>query len=208
MATVRISDKLISEVVGNIGNLYRRFIEDIEKQKPDIGDDLYTLVYGAHQLTMERLPVCFFNKSDRLDVSTVGERKFMVSFKMSSVRLLGRSHPENEHVETSDYGNKLVIHRTPQTDEMVNVVLSWREQIDITIKKREAAQGAIRSLLKSFASLPPAIKAFPPIVDLLPADTRKKIEVPQHRLSSVQMELNPALKQLATDIALDKLINR
>jgi hypothetical protein len=49
---------------------------------------------------------------------------------------------------------------------------------------------------------------FPPLVDLLPPEIRRKIEVPQHRLSSVEMEINPDLKRLARDIALHKILNR
>jgi len=63
-------------------------------------------------------------------------------------------------------------------------------------------------VLKTNKSLAPAIKAFPPLVDLLPAVTRIKIDVPQHRLSSVQMELDPHLKRLAAGIALKKMLNR
>ena len=73
---------------------------------------------------------------------------------------------------------------------------------------RSNATASVRRVMRANKSLAPAIKAFPPLVDLLPEVTRKKIDVPQHRLSSVQMELDPHLKRLAADIALDKLINR
>jgi len=73
---------------------------------------------------------------------------------------------------------------------------------------RENGQKAVREILKRYVSLPPAIKAFPPLVELLPAAARGKTDVPQHKLTSAEMELNPHLKQLATDIALSKFLNR
>lgn len=205
---VRISDRLIGEVAGNISEVYRWFIEDVEKQKPDVGDRIYELLYGSYLSRMQDLPETFFRRMDRVEVKYVAGEPLGYSFKLSSVKLAAYGHPPGDNVEASDYGEKVNIKRTPLTEEIVDAILSWHKQKTELYEVRNNATQAVKRVMKGFASLAPAIKAFPPLVDLLPAATRLKMEVPQHRLSSVQMELDPHLKRLASDIALKKMLNR
>lgn len=205
---VRISDKLIGEVAGNISDLYKYFAEDIEKHKPDVGDRIYELLYGPYLSRMQDLPETFFRKFDRIETRFVGEEILGYSFKFSSVKLGAYSHPPGDNVEVSDYGDKVNIKRTPYTEEIIDAILSWHKQKTDIYEVRNNATQAVRRVLREHKSLAPAIKAFPPLVDLLPAVTRIKIDVPQHRLTSALMELDPHLKRLASDLALKKMLNR
>lgn len=205
---VRISDKLIGEVTGNISDLYKYYVEDVEKQKPDVGDRIYELLYGPYLSQMQQLPATFFRRMDRIETRFVGEEILGYSFKLSSVKLGAYGHPPGDNVEVSDYGDKVNIKRTPYTEEIIDAIASWHKQKQELYEVRNQATDAVRRVMRANKSLAPAIKAFPPLVDLLPAATRIKIDVPQHRLSSVQMELDPHLKRLAADIALKKMLNR
>lgn len=205
---VRVSEKLLGEVSGNISDVYHWFIEDIEKQKPDVGDRIYELLYGPYLSRMEQLPETFFRKMDRIETRFVGSENLGYFFKLSSMRMGSYTHPPGDHVEASDYGEKVNIKRTSCTEEVVDAILSWHKQkMDIYEVRGKAIQ-AVRRVLREHKSLAPAIKAFPPLVDLLPVATRAKIDVPQHRLTSALMELDPHLKRLAADIALKKMLNR
>ncbi len=204
--TVRISDKLSGQVTEAIMIVYRKFIEDAEKEKPDVGDRLYEIIYGPHRSAMDSLPASFFRRLDRIDISHAGDRQLATSFKLSSVQLAAYNHPSGEYIAYTQ-GDRVGINRTPVTEDIVDAILSWRQRIDELYFARDGAMKAVRNVLKRHASLPPAIKMFPPLVDLLPPEIRKKIEVPQHRLSSVEMEINPDLKRLARDIALKKMLN-
>ncbi len=207
--TVRISDKLTGQVMDSIGTLYRKKLEALDKQKPDVGDRLFDLIYGPHIHAMELLPVCFFRNFDRIDVGQIDGKKWTVSFKLSANRRGSYSHPQNENIGIDGYSSdRIALIRTPQTEEIVDAILAWRKQIDDVMVVRENGQKAVKSVIKNYVSLPPIIKMFPPIIDLIPPEVRKKIDVPQHRLSSAAMELNPDLKQLAVDIAIDKMLNR
>jgi len=206
--TVRISDKLTTMVIENISSLYRKKLEELDKQKPDVGDRLYEIIYGPYIADMERLPEGFLRKINRFETKRVGDEPHAIFFDLTSHRLSAWSHPVNEHVTSSGYGDKLDIKRTAVTEEIVDAILSWRQKIGDLMVIRENGQKAVRGILKRHASLPPAIKAFPPLIDLLSPEVRKKVDVPQHKLTSVEMELNPHLKQLATDIALNKFFNR
>lgn len=205
---VRISEKLIGEVAGKINDLYSKLAQEIEKQKPDVGDRIYELLYGPYLSQMQQLPNTFFRKFDRIETRFVGEEILGYSFKLSSHKLGSYSHPPGDNVEVSDYSDKVNIKRTPYTEDIIDAIISWHKQKQDIYEVRNNATTSVRRVMRANKSLAPAIKAFPPLVDLLPAVTRLKVEVPQHRLSSVQMELDPHLKRLAADIALDKLINR
>lgn len=206
---VRISDKLIGAVSGNVYDIYKGYIDDIEKQKPDVGDRIYELLYGPYLSRMQDLPETFFRKLDRIDVKNVAGEPLICSFKFSSLKLGSYSHPSGDNVEGSErHSDKVNINRTPYTEDIVDAILSWRKQKTDITDIRNKAQAAIKCVLKANKSLAPAIKAFPPLVDLLPVETRMKMEVPQHRLTSALMELDPDLKRLATDIALKKMLNR
>jgi hypothetical protein len=206
---VRISDKLIAQAVEKIGLLYRKQLEAHDKVKPDVGDRLFELIYGPHRHAMELLPDCFFRRFDRIEVGQIDGKKYSVNFKLSSVRMGSYTHPTSSDIGVDGYSSdRIALNRTPQTEEIVDAILAWRDQINVISETRDKGQRAVKEILKRYASLPPAIKAFPPLVDLLSPEVRRKIEVPQHRLSSVEMELNPALKKLAADIAIDKILNR
>ena len=206
---VRISDRLIGEVAGNISDLYRYFAEDIEKHKPDVGDRIYELLYGPYLSRMQDLPETFFRKLDRIDVKFVVEEPLGYSFKLSSVRLGSYTHPPGDNVEGSEkHSDKVNIKYTKYTEDLCGAILSWHKQKTDVYEVRNSATQAVRRVLREYKSLAPAIKAFPPLVDLLPAATRQKIDVPQHRLTSALMVLDPDLKRLASDLALKKMLNR
>lgn len=205
--TVRISDKLSAQVTDNIMVVYRKFIEDAEKEKPVVGDRLYEIMYGPHLPAMNSLPASFFRRLDRIDISYAGDKQLNTSFKLSDIKLSAYTHPSGEYIECTQ-GDRVGINRTPVTEDIVDAIISWRQRIDELYTARDGAIKAVRNVFKKYASLPPAIKTFPPLVDLLPSEIRRKIEVPQHRLSSVEMEINPDLKRLARDIAIHKILNR
>lgn len=206
---VRISDKLIGEVAGNISDIYRWFIEDIDKQKPDVGDRIYELLYGPYLSRMEQLPATFFRKFDRIEVKDVAGEFLGYSFKFSSLKLGAYTHPPGDNVEGSEkHSDRVNIKRTPYTEELCDAILGWHRQKQDIFDVRTNVTLAVRRVMREHKSLAPAIKAFPPLVDLLPAATRAKIDVPQHRLTSALMELDPALKRLASDLALKKMLNR
>jgi hypothetical protein len=207
--TVRISDKLTAMVIENISSLYRKKLEELDKQKPDVGDRLFELIYGPHRHGMELLPKCFFRRFDSIEVGQIDGVKWLIRFKLSTVMLGSYSHPTNETIGLDGYSSdRVALTRTPQTEEIIDAILEWKGKIQTVGEVRMNAQGAVKGILKSYVSLPPAIKAFPPLIDLLSPEVRKKVDVPQHKLTSVEMELNPHLKQLATDIALNKFLNR
>jgi hypothetical protein len=205
---VRISDKLIGEVVGNISGLYKYYTDDIDKQKPDVGDRIYELLYGPYLSRMEDLPETFFHKIDRIEVKDVAGGNLGCVFKLSSTRLGSLTHPPGDNVGSSDTRFDAVnIKRTPYTEEIVDAILGWHRQKQDILEVRINSTLAVKRVMREHKSLAPAIKAFPPLVDLLPAATRLKVEVPQHRLMSALMELDPHLKRLASDIALKKMLN-
>ena len=206
---VRISDRLIGEVAGNISDLYKYFAEDIEKHKPDVGDRIYELLYGPYLSRMQDLPETFFRKLDRMEVKAVAGEHLGYSFKLSSVRLGAYTHPPGDNVEGFEkHSDKVNIKYTKYTEDLCGAILSWHKQKTDIYEVRNNATQAVRRVLREHKSLAPAIKAFPPLVDLLPAATRQKIDVPQHRLTSALMELDPDLKRLASDLALKKMLNR
>lgn len=206
---IRISDKLISEVAGNISNLYRYFLDEIEKQRPDVGDRIYELLYGPYLSRMEQLPDTFFRRLDRVEVRSIDGKPFGYPFKLSSDKFGSYTHPPGDNVECAEtFSDKVNIKRTPYTEDIVDAILSWDKQKQDLLDVRTQAVQAIKRLLRSNKSLAPAIKAYPPLVDLLSPETRVKIDVPQHRLTSALMELDPDLKRLASDIALKKILNR
>ena len=207
--TVRISDKLTAQVVESIGMIYRRKLEDHDKLKPQVGDRLFELIYGPHRDTMELLPECFFRRFDSITVERFDDLKWTTTFKLSTIMRGAYSHPDSSDIASAGFGgDRVYVKRTPQTEDIIDSVLAWRGQMLAIGEVRENSQKAVRDILKRHASLPPAIKTFPPLVDLLPPEVRRKIEVPQHKLTSAEMELNPHLKQLATDIVLHKILNR
>lgn len=208
MTTVRISDKLRSAVDRSIRDLYRRFLVQIEKTKPDVGDEVYAIMYEQHLSNMALLPECFFRAHYDIDVRRIDGCDVCIRLPLSEKRLGSFNLPSNEHIERDDYHDRVIIERTARTEHIVDALLAWVAEKDAIAQQCDAAQAAVRGILEKHKSLPPAIKDFPPLVEFLPKEVKSKVSVPQHRLSSVTMELTPALKELATRVALDKLLNR
>lgn len=207
--TVRISDKLKSEIASAVHGRFKAQIDAAQKAKPDVGDEIYNLIYGPYIEDMDRLPDGFLHTVTSICVSRVGGRPVTTDFALSSKRRIALRNPISEgFAAPTGYSDRMVIYRTERTAHIVDQVFAWQDDIKAVMDARDAAQSAVRGILARFASLPPAIKAFPPLVDLLPSEVRKKIDVPQHRLSSIEMEINPHLKNLATIIAVQKILNR
>lgn len=204
MSVVRISEKLILSVGDRVTYIYKQKKDEVAKQKPNVGDALFDLIHEPYIDTMKQLPDCFFRNYNEVTINGIEDTECILSFRLSSTRLGSLGFPSSEHLSAERYSDKVNIKRTHRTEEIIDAIQRWRAEMELVSTQRDGSITAIRSLLRKHKSLPPAIKDFPPLVELLPTKTKNKTSVPQHRLSSVTMELNPALKQLAADIAIEK----
>lgn len=203
---IRISDKLKTEVANAIDRVYGASMQAAMADKPDLGDTLYRLMYEPHFESMSRLPLEFFRHMDKLEVQKVDGLDITIDFKLSNKKLMGWKHPVSDSFKEGTYGDKITIYLTEETEEIVNTIKAWWDVRGGVVTTREASKKEVKRVMDSFKSLAPAIKMFPPLVELLPHDVRRKIDVPMDRLSSASMELNPVLKKLSTDLAVRKMM--
>lgn len=203
---IRLSEKLKNEIIVNVNRTYGDDLDAVNRDKPDLGDTIYEILYGKHLEYMSKLPETFFRRKKELEVRNIEGKFSGISFTLSSKRPFAFTHPKEGPVRDAGYSDKIDIDRAPETEDILNRINEWQDRKKAVVAIRDAAAASVRRLLSRNKSLAPVTKDFPPVVELLPYDVRKKVSVPQHKLSSVIMELDPALKELATRIAMRKLL--
>ena len=195
MATVRFSQQLQDDIVKNAKRMFDDNIEQAKKNYPkDWGKKLYDSLFSADiQAKMNALPDGFFEKVERLDITGFKNAPEDVwqtahtkvdTWKHVSLRLQLPSPlpfpPKNEWQKAIDSGYYMDYSRCEI--DYHNEKFEWLHEpfkkytqgiFNAEAKKDEFVAG-VKSIVTTYTTLAPALKAWQPLWDLLPDDAKER----------------------------------
>jgi hypothetical protein len=175
MATVRITKELTEQITQNARAKFSDRIKAVEATAPvGWGDFIYETLLGKHIPLMEQLPEEFFDARDKLVVNRVGGQGVNLNFTLSShKRWPKRLHP-NELAEENYYGGALILKDDLVWGELYAEVIAWKERCAVIRKQAEEFTEGVTKVLGAYSTLSPALKAWPPLWELVPEWAKNK----------------------------------
>lgn len=169
MATVRISAALVTSITTLARSKMRPAVDKALHQRPDDiwGQTIYDTLFGEVRPILDQLPSCWKNNAAGIEVKQFGEVNRSHSFPIVSQPWpFGPfSTPLAKRVA---YGGRLELRQHPAWEELFAVMGEYFGRIDAAEQREIEFVTMVRKLLEAHSTLSPALKAWPPLWDLIP----------------------------------------
>jgi hypothetical protein len=175
MATVRITKELTEQITGNARAKFADRIKAVEATAPvGWGDYIYEKLFGKYIPLMEQLPEEFFDAADKIAVQRIGGQVVNLHFTLSSRKRWPKRLPADAPAEVNYYGGALILKDDLMWGELYAEVVAWKDKCAAIRKQAEEFTEGVSKILASYSTLSPALKAWPPLWELVPEYTKNK----------------------------------
>lgn len=175
MATVRITKELTEQITDNARAKFADRIKAAEATAPvGWGDYIYEKLFGRYIPLMEQLPEEFFDVADKIAVQRVGGQAVNLHFTLSSRKRWPKRLPADAPAEVNYYGGALILKDDLMWGELYAEVVAWKDKCAAILKQAGEFTEGVSKILASYSTLSPALKAWPPLWELVPEHTKNK----------------------------------
>ncbi len=187
MATVRFSQELKDRIFRNARQMFEKRITAAEEARPDQswGMRIYNELFGEYAAALNNVPLGFTRTTGEFNVQRVGEQSAgSIGFTMTTpVPWPDRLHMVTDKA-TVTYSQTLCLVYPEDADgnrmdnalwdEFAAECKRWRDGIESIKRKQNEFVSQVAVLLNNYSTLAPALKAWPPLWDLIPEDVKNK----------------------------------
>tara|TARA_R110000787_G_scaffold229803_1_gene337344 strand:- start:1048 stop:1710 length:663 start_codon:yes stop_codon:yes gene_type:complete len=198
MATVRFSDQLRGEIVSNAKKLIRSQQADTTEAPKHWGPMIYDGMFMDTINAMNAMPDNYFKTGSDIDISGIhwenGER---IEQRMSLDIPSNSRFPAGVATDThglrgqwSSYRGGYLDGDDPRWATFITEFRIYTDVIAENIKARNKFVDGVEQVVKSYSTLAPALKAWPPLWDLLPEEKQSRHkEITQKRSKAEAPEI-------------------
>lgn len=181
MSTVRFSDSLKSDITRNAKAVFSSKKKTAEENTPDWGMNIYDLLFKDTKAQMLAMPDEFFSKSSRLSIDSIPGlfegRQHAVTVELPNDmpfpnRLSKSSMGLAENGRT--YGGYELNKEDTRWVPILAEFRMYSEGINAVEAKREEFVAGVNKVITTYSTLAPALKAWPPLWDLLDEDAKDR----------------------------------
>lgn len=176
MAVVRITKGLSDDIIRIASNKFTDVIKKAEDSRPGHhwGDIIYDKVFGEYADALAKLPLGVMDTTSKMTIQYVCGISTSLVFELSTTRHWPRTIPDSVPAERAYYGGVLILKDDLMWSELHAEVSAWRQRVDQARQRREDFLTGVRKVLSEFSTLAPALKAWPPLWELVPEYAKNK----------------------------------
>lgn len=177
MATVRFSKDLIDRIVKYATAKMAPAIEKAQAQKPDNawGQRIYDTLFLEVKPILAQLPAGWVKTVDNFEIGEVGQQFCGMAFTFASPQPWPHGFPASALArKRSAYGESITLLDNPVWGEFQAEVTAYQQRIAEAVKRREEFVDAVKRICETYSTLAPALKAWPPLWELIPEDVKNK----------------------------------
>jgi hypothetical protein len=188
MAVVRLNKQLRTDIIMKAEMQMRPAIDRANALIPsgsEWGEKVYKIMF-QHELPMiEQAPDNWFKHRTEIEIRGLVPEDFRaLQLKLTSPVRWPDTVVENEFIEPGQYGMSVRVKPHPAWDGLRAAYVTYREAFDAAHKKRHVYVTSVERIIDSYSTLAPALKAWPPLWDLLPRsaqDEHHRVDAPRKR---------------------------
>ena len=212
MATVRFSKDLIDDIKRNAALPFDNKLKELERSVSFDGwaETVWEALCGEHLATIKAVPHNWFRTTSRLMVKipdTSGHHGSALYFILSDPRPMPNNFEGNADISEVGYSGIITLnHRSSKWDDLRSVYTAWMQQKASVTEQRRAMSVGIEELTKTYATLGPALKAWPALWDLLPDYAKNKHKEIVKREKAVPATLKADLGSMTAAMTVVKMM--
>lgn len=191
MATVRFSGELLSDIRCRAHDTFNARVQTAHEFHNYWGQRMYDHAFREYYPKMQALPSNFFSQATELYLDELLNREGLritrpaCTFKLASAMPLPKEYPKDFKFKGSwnlsrfDY---LCDEGDAFDEELCEYFIARQKRIDLVEQQRAEFVDNVMKVCDSFATLAPALKAWPPLWDLIPDNYRERhLEVTERK---------------------------
>ena len=177
MATVRFSTELSNTILSSARNKMQPAIDRAEQSKPDNawGQIIYDTLFVEVKPHIARLPVGWLKTVDKIEVDRVGDHPCNLTFTFATPQFWPYAFIESSigKKSRSSYSDGLTLSGECWAAFQAEVVAFNQRKADAQ-KRRAEFVDMVKKIITAYSTLAPALKAWPPLWDLIPENVKNK----------------------------------
>lgn len=209
MAVVRFSEDLKNSIVDNAKGLFRPRIQKLQENPPQVAAEIIALVLDPWVEKLKHIPKEFIHAwSDRMVLCNIG------GMACSQTYALPREYPAPRNWVTAEDGSKIdsgygIQIKLPDTEKYAAIkqqFADWQAGVKAVDEQRDEFVAGVKAVIGAHATLAPALKAWPPLWDLVPEEYRQRHRKVVERYKPEASEIGVDLGKLTTTVVAAKII--
>jgi len=187
MATVRFSKELIDRIEEKAHATMDVAVERAKAQKPDNswGERIYNTLFGDQKPFFDSAPVGWLRRVERIDIGKVGDQACGMTFTFTAPQPWPAGFIESELARTQfSFGDSINLKNHLIWGEFHAEVTAYHERIQTAVTRRDQFKAMVKEVCGTYSTLAPALKAWPPLWDLIPEDVKDKHREIKERVKS------------------------
>ena len=177
MATVRFSKELIDRIEKKAHAVMEPAIDKAQALKPDAswGQHIYDTLFLEVKPVIAQVPAGWLRQAKSIQIDRIGEMPCHMTFEFATSQPWPHEFPRSELAhKTMSYGDGITLKDHLVWGEFHADVTAYQQRVAEAVKRREEFVDAVKSICNTYSTLAPALKAWPPLWDLIPEDVKDK----------------------------------
>lgn len=214
MAVVKFSADLRSTIINNARELFKTKIDAaVNDFNPSWGDRIFSVAYKPYMEGINALPKNWFNWTEEVSTSQIAGVTLpqAVNLKLSErmpipvIDLSKTGHMPISFNKDGYYPSSLRTPDDPLYDDIKTEVLAYKNKITLATERKDRFVAGVEELINAHNTLAPALKAWQPLWDLLPEQTKERHLLEVKRADKVNVQLATDLNALTATIVASKI---
>jgi len=218
MATVRFSEQLKSDILSNAKRLFKQQKESAVSSFPEgVADTIYDKFFTADVVgKMNALPDGFLKTKESIEFTGFQDipehiaDKHMyttssVMLNFSSARRWPETWPEQMTGGKIDWRALRLHWNDDRWDDVKKHVFDYNQRIQTIEQKEESFVEGVKEIINTYATLAPALKAWPALWDLVPDDAKERHKKIVERVKKEASDITADLNNLTAQVTFSKL---
>jgi hypothetical protein len=177
MATVRFSKELIDRIMGIAKAKMRPAVNKATEQRPDNawGQRIYDTLFAEVKPLITQLPVGWCKEVKDITITRVGSHQCGLKFDFAAPQPWPVKLIENNLFKPSSYyGDDITLKDHLIWGEFHAEVVAYKERVNTAAQREVEFVNSVKTICTTYTTLAPALKAWPPLWDLIPEDVKDK----------------------------------
>jgi hypothetical protein len=181
MATVKFCEKLNKSILQNAAKKMQFAVDRAVETKPDNswGQRIYDTLFADVQPIIAQFPAGWVKTEKQIAISCVSGRSCSLKFIFAKPLPWPREFAATKLAAKIDsWSDCLTLKEDPVWDDLRTEVVAYTERVSAAKERQIEFVDMVKTVISTYGTLAPALKAWPPLWDLIPEhvkDTHRKI---------------------------------
>jgi len=177
MATVRFSKELIDRIEREARSKMEPAVNRVKEQKPDNawGQRIYDTLFHEVKPIISQVPAGWLKTMKHIEIGRVGNAACNMTFDLATPQPWPYVFPNTGLADkSSTYGDSINLRDNIVWGEFHAEVVAYHQRVQEAAKRRDEFVAMVKKVCDAYSTLAPALKAWPPLWDLIPDDVKDK----------------------------------